>query len=142
MPRGNFIPFEPTERFFGRLQAFEMECPRCGKILVVGRGKPHDHLYNRVTSEMQCPKMNPRDETTAVTRHPGCGMKFLIGIVAWPIRVGYQHKARPPDHVPDDRQLHTIRAYARGLWPKTKKAKGDSLNQIEPEIDLPSEEET
>ena len=135
MPRGNFIPFEPTERFFARLQSFEMECPRCGKILVVGRGKPHDHLYNRVTSIMECPKINVRDETTVVTKHPGCGMKFLIGIVAWPIRKGHQPKARPPDHVPTDRQLNRLRELSRGIWSNLPKRRGDSLNQIEPEID-------
>lgn len=140
MPRGNFLPLKPEQRFFGRLQAFEMECPRCGRLLLVGKGRTHDHLYNRVTSVMQCPKWNPRDETTVVTRHPGCGMKFLIGIVAWPMRHGYQPKERPPDHVPTDRQLNEIRQSARGVWARFNKQRGENLNTIEPEIDDPADE--
>ena len=107
---------------------------------MIGKGRVHDHLYNRVTSVMQCPPMRPRDETKVVTKHYGCGMKFLIGIVAWPIRHGYQPRARPPDHVPTDRQLNEIRQSARGVWARVGKQRGENLNTIEPETDLPGDE--
>jgi len=133
-PRGYFEPFAPTDyspRFFGRLSAFDMECPICGRLLLIGKGKPDDETYNRVTSMIKC--YGPDSAGGGPRTHPH---RFLIGIVAWPIRQGRGYKGRPPDQRPDKRQLAAIREFARGLWAARKKHKGEELNTIEPAIEL------
>mgnify|MGYP001614251900 CR=1 FL=1 len=130
MPRGNFVPFDSTEltpRFFARLSAFDLECPICGQLIQVGKGKPDNSRYNKVLSLITC-------------YGPGLGRgghQFLVGIVAWPLRDGPRLKGRPADQRPDKRQLSIIRQWARGVWARTKKHRGqESLNQIEPDISL------
>lgn len=131
-------------RFFARLSAFDCECPYCGRLLMVGRGKPDNKRYNRVTSIVTCAD-RAGDETHEVVR--GCGRKFLLGIIAWPLKSGPTPERpgpldpRPPDQVPSPRQLAEIRQYARGIWTKKPKNKGDRTNILEPITGVPGTEE-
>jgi len=132
MPRGNFIPFDPTElspRFFARIQSIDLECPICGRLLQIGHGKPDDKRLNRVTSVIRC--YGDREGNKSVYGH-----QFLLGVVAWPLTGGHHRQGRSPDQRPDARQLAKIREYGKGIWAKQKRRKGDNLNQIEPEKDL------
>jgi len=132
MPVGTFIPFDPadlTPRFFARPTAFECECPRCGRLFLVGPRKRDNHAYDRVTGMLTC-----RINTRAHGQSPGCGMKFLIGMVAWPLTTS-PVRGRPFDHRPTARQLAELRQAARGIWPTKRKRRGDPVNHIEPPID-------
>jgi hypothetical protein len=141
---GRIVPENPiieeSVRFFARLAAFDCECPYCGRLIQVGRGKPDNKRYDRLTSVVTCAD-RAGDETHATVR--GCGRKFLLGIVAWPLRSGPtperpgQPDSRPPDQVPTPHQLAEIRQYARGIWAKRVKGKGEPTNILEPITDMP-----
>jgi len=60
-------------------------------------GKRDNHSYDRVTSMLTC-RLNTRGHG----QHPGCGMKFLIGMVAWPLTTS-PARARPCDQRPNPR---------------------------------------
>lgn len=69
------LPILPG-RFFARLRAFELACPRCGELFISGgklkrerKLKNYRHLdYNQLTQAWRC---------------PSCGLKLTLGIVAW-----------------------------------------------------------
>jgi len=133
MPIGKFIPFDLADmgpRFFARPTGFDMECPQCGRLLLVGSGRRDDKQYNRVTGVVTCP-MNTRPGK------PGCGVQFLIGIVAWNLTHSTQ-KARPRDQRPNARQLAELRQAARGVWQKQRLTRGDPVNTIQ---ELPDDDE-
>ena len=122
---GDDLALSVTEgpRFFARPIAFDCECPNCGRLFVVGHGRRDNDDFNRITSELHC-RMNARKGV------PGCGRKFLIGLVAWSMRQS-QKKGRPLDQRPTPDQLAELRQASRGKWPKVKKQRGDALNLIE-----------
>lgn len=131
MPRGTFIPLDPVDlepRFFGRLSAFDCECPICGYLLQVGHGKPDNKAYSRITSVMTCQHHRYRQ------RQPI--HQFLLGLIAWPLRRGPRARlGRPPDQRPTVEQLAQLRETTRMIfmW-RAPKHRGESLNQIESAI--------
>lgn len=130
MPIGTFTPFDPTEtspRFFARPIAFDCECPQCGKLFLVGPARRDNADYNRVTGELHC-RINARKG------HPGCGRTFLMGMVAWNLTNNPRQRGRPLDQRPNPRQLAELRQAGRGVWARSKKSRGESINTIQ---DLP-----
>jgi len=135
MPVGTFIPFDEadyTPRFFARPVAFQMECPHCGRLLIIGRGGRDTEAFNRITSVLICPQNSDKGA-------PGCGHSFLIGMVAWPMTHS-PIKKRPHDQRPNSDQLAELRELARGVHPKRRKTRGDPVNQIEPEVEVPDDD--
>ena len=136
MPRGTFTPLENPIRFFARPHAFTLECPYCGRLLFVGKGLQDERAYNRITGVITCPHAHRRP-------NPGCGRRFLVGIVVWPLRSGPQPKAMAPeDQQPEEEQAAEIRAFGMGRIARMKKKRGDSINQIEPLTDPTALKET
>lgn len=136
MPIGTFIPFDETElspRFFARPISFDCECPQCGRLLIVGDRRRDNHDYDRVTGVLHC----RRDSRGTV----GCGRKFLIGIVAWNIGGGPSTR-RPHDQRPNPRQMAELRQAARGVWPTKGKRRGEPVNTIQPDIEMPEGEDS
>lgn len=122
MPIGTFTPFDDADlspRYFARPIAFDCECPRCGRLILVGKQRRDNAAYDRVTGILRC---------------VGCQQQFLIGLVAWNIRAGRPIRRRPHDQKPNERQLAELRQAGRGVWPKASKPYGSPLNSIQ-EID-------
>lgn len=93
-------------RFFARVTAAVLECPRCGTVLQFGRTGSHGRENTKGW-----------DPTTARLKCHGCELTVLIGLLAWPVRVGgYTRRTAPMDQVPNERQLAQLRAEAGGYW--------------------------
>lgn len=111
------LPHPPADatRFFGRVTAATMECPRCGTVLhladggrqAIRRARRHHRSpaagWNPLTSRLEC---------------PACELVMLIGLLAWPVGRGGTHGAQtvPRDQVPNERQLSQLRQEAGGWW--------------------------
>lgn len=133
MPRGTFIPLRNPVRFFARIHSATLECPFCGRVLMLGKGQRDAAAFNKVTSTVKCTDVGRRDTV-------GCGRKFLIGVIAWPLRVGGRQPIAqtPPDQIPEPHQLAEIRAAAAGRFARDKKLPGEDSNHLE-NFDDPAE---
>lgn len=126
MPIGTFVPFDPTDlspRYFARPIAFDCECPKCGRLLLVGQNRRDNASYNRVTGILDC--------QPSARSGVGCGHRFVIGLVAWNLPPGPRIPERAPDQRPSPRQLAEIRQAARGVWPKKTLQKQEPVNSIQ-----------
>ena len=101
-------------RFFARVRSFDIACPRCDTVYLVGKG----HLYGgRV--------WNPRTYRFECDR---CGLTLDVGILAW--RVGPGPSTPPPDCVPSVAQAGKIREQIRGHLRMDLRRKGDPVNEL------------
>lgn len=110
-------------RFFARLIAFDLECPRCGKVFRVRRLNRHKlaartleegtintghrgvkHTWNPTTARFLC------------TGKDGCQKEFVLGVLAWDVPRGAKAGALPMDQVPTVRQLAEMRTDGQGHW--------------------------
>ncbi len=93
-------PIEAT-RFFAKVESSWLECPRCGYLL----------YFQTLGRKGTRAKGNaPWDHRTAVLGCPACLMKFVIGLLAWPVAQSSQARTAPRDQVPNERQLAQLRA--------------------------------
>lgn len=94
-------------RFFARLESFDMECPHCGKVYSVrirGSRRKGNH-WDPWTARFHC------------VGKGGCGRRYVLGIVAWPLGTGPgAASATPEDQVPWPRQLAQMRREGGGWW--------------------------
>jgi hypothetical protein len=130
MPLGKFVPFDPADyspRFFARPLSFDCECPYCGRLIMVGRFRRDNDMFDRMTSMVQCKPNRDRPG-------PGCGRKFLIGLIAWTVKPG-RVGTRAPDQMPNERQIAELRQEGAGVWPRLGRKRGQSLNTIQPRKD-------
>lgn len=103
-------------RFFARLLAAALECPRCGFVDTFHWRKLSRPGINRLSRR---PEDQPGgwDPLTGVWRCKQCGMAVILGILAWPIAPGGGGRVtRPRDQVPSERELAQIRARGGGWW--------------------------
>lgn len=101
-------------RFFARLIAFDLECPRCGKVFRVRRLSrtklsavaldEHEHTWNPTTARFVC------------TGKDGCQKEYILGMLAWDPPRGARAGALPTDQVPTHRQLAELRQEGQGHW--------------------------
>jgi len=119
-PAGQYRPAvhpHPRElgatRFFARLIAFDLECPRCGKVYRIVRKSNRrlsaqalegGHTWNPTTARFVC------------TGKDGCHATYVLGILAWNPSVGAKAEATPEDQVPTYQQLAALRAEGQGHW--------------------------
>jgi len=69
------------DRFFARVRAADLECPHCGAVSVLtARGSSSGGTWRPDVGAWTC---------------GACGRRFLLGVVAWPVRL--------LDRIPDDR---------------------------------------
>jgi hypothetical protein len=81
------------DRFFARVRALDLACPRCDRVYSCGEGRRgKDSIYDRTRSIFQC---------------PFCGLTLAIGIIAWPMRPG--PVKIPEDTVPTYREAMALR---------------------------------
>jgi hypothetical protein len=97
-------------RFFARVIAAILECPRCGTVQGFGPGlKIRQARWDSRSSSLRC---------------SDCGISVTIGMLAWPrLTGGADPKTRPRDQVPNERQLAQLRALASGIWMGPEHAK-------------------
>lgn len=115
MPR---LPDPPQgDRFFARVEAARLECPRCGYLdRFATRGPTKGAVGNRTAKRLgrTAGGWNP---LTGRWQCPSCRMTFVLGLLAWPVAKGGQAAATlPRDQVPSARQLAQLRAQGGGLW--------------------------
>ncbi len=100
-------PLHPPDgtRFFARLSAASLECPRCGTVHTIGPGGHHQKAYNKRTARFTC---------------TDCSKVFILGILAWPVPLGGTRGQKgatlPRDQVPNERQLAELRGMFGGVW--------------------------
>lgn len=105
----------PSSTFFGRLRAFDLECPACGEVYRINAGinssragsgsrRADRRVWNPRISRFQCAT--------------GCGRIFVLGIIAWSPQQG--QPVVPVDHVPTPRQALALRQQAGGRWSPQK----------------------
>ncbi len=91
-------------RFFARIRAFDISCPKCGCVASVGAGKATKH-WNPINLKWECSK---------------CHAIYFLGVIAWQARFASGPYSTPPD---DQRmKVHEALALRRGLsiWAQTR----------------------
>lgn len=94
---------QAATRFFARPESFTLECPRCGLVYQIRMGTKAEH-WDHTTSQFKC------------TNKGGCGIVYLIGLLAWPVSPRAWIKGAPRDQVPNVRQLAQLRKEGGGWW--------------------------
>lgn len=101
-------------RFFARLIAFDLECPRCGKVFRIRRLNRHK-LAARALDESEH-TWNPTTARFTCTGKDGCQKEYVLGVLAWDPPKGARANALPTDQVPTHRQLAGMRQDGQGQW--------------------------
>lgn len=118
MPKRALVHPHPRElgatRFFARLIAFDLECPRCGKVFQVRR--LNRHKLAAVALDEAAHTWNPTTARFACTGKDGCQKVFVLGMLAWEPSLGAKAGALPTDQVPTYRQLPELRQQGQGQW--------------------------
>lgn len=99
-------------RFFARLRSFDLECPFCTAVHLIGL--KNSKVWSARTCRFKCTK---------------CKHVFTLGIVAWPTGAGPTGgNARPPDAVPTPEQAIELRQAVGGWWLPTSRHYRDPAN--------------
>lgn len=118
MARAKLVHPHPRElgatRFFARLIAFDLECPRCGKVFRIRRLNRHK-LAARALDE-SAHTWNPTTARFTCVGKDGCQKTFVLGLLAWEPPKGARSLSTPTDQVPTWRQLAEMRAEGQGHW--------------------------
>lgn len=112
-------PGEITNRFFARLRAFDLSCPRCGKVWVIGAGG--HRTYNPRTQRWRC-----------ATDHGGCGQRLSLGLIAYlvPNPGPFSETMAPFDTIPNPREALELRNAAAGHWSGLRRKPRDRANRL------------
>ena len=109
-------------RFFARLIAFDLECPRCGKVFQIRRLNKHKLAGYALDPDPQSNReilhhtWNPTTARFTCTGKDGCQKQFILGMLAWEPGKGARGTAIPLDQVPTYRQVGELRAEGQGHW--------------------------
>lgn len=91
-------------RFFAYLESFTLECPHCGIVYQIRKGLSKG-IWDPRLSRFRC------------SGKGGCGFRYILGLLAWPIAGGGNVARQPPDdQVPGPRQLAQLRKEGGGWW--------------------------
>lgn len=108
-------------RFFARLIALDVECPRCGKVFRIRRLNKHklsaralDEGKDSITATKHT--WNPTTARLVCTGKDGCQKEYVLGVLAWEPPRGARAGALPTDQVPTHRQLAELRQEGQGHW--------------------------
>lgn len=93
-----------STRFFAYLESFSLECPHCGLVYQVRKGR-------------DSPEWQPRTGRFTCNGRGGCNKVYILGILAWPVVAAPHVASQPPeDQVPHPRQLAQLRREGGGWW--------------------------
>ena len=101
-------------RFFARLIAFDLECPRCGKVFRIRR--MNRNKLSAVALDAEVHTWNPTTARFACRGKDGCQKQYVLGLLAWDPPKGSQAGHIPMDQVPTHRQLAEMREDGAGQW--------------------------
>lgn len=114
-------------RFFARLIAFDLECPRCGKVFSIRR--LNRTKLSAVALDEDKHTWNPNTARFTCMGKDGCQKSFVLGMLAWDPPKGAGGSATPTDQVPTYRQIAELRAQGSGHWmPHDNKGRMSSTN--------------
>ena len=95
---------QKSTRFFARPESFALECPHCGEVYIIRRGQPSP-AWEMSTARFTCSSKD------------GCGKRYVIGLLAWPIGPAPKvASGTPRDQVPSPRQIGMMRKEGGGWW--------------------------
>jgi len=91
-----------ASRFFARPRAFDIECPLCGTVFLVGLHRKHRKYWDPKTSKFTCMY---------------CERTWIVGIALWSMKRGIAAPVtKPGDQIPHERQLAQLRALLPSFW--------------------------
>lgn len=104
-------------RLFGRLLAFELGCPKCDRVYIIGQGSRTMSAWTRRTSRFRCVS--------------SCGMRMTLGILGWNCNKGPSFT--PADAIPLWwKQALELRNLSRAVYVDDKITyKGDANRMID-----------
>lgn len=100
-------------RFWARIQALDLECPRCGKVF---------RLRTARASRLRPVRLgvrhvwHPATQTFTCAGRDGCLKQFRLGVLAWEPPRGKRAGAVAEDLIPSPRELAQLRAEGEGWW--------------------------
>ncbi len=102
------FPYSPI---FATLLPLRLECPACGRLLLLGPTLPHAKWFDPLRARLTC--------------MPPCGKTYYLGMLIWDAegRRGGGMPKPPVDVVPTRRQLAELRQYVGGFWPEERREK-------------------
>ena len=106
------------ERIFARVRAFDVSCPRCGRIERVGvKGVTWKGAWNPRNCRWRC---------------KGCGKVYYVGLILWdPAKGGHQ---RPPDDTtPNEREAAILRSRLN-VWGREKRSSRQFHSLLGPRV--------
>jgi hypothetical protein len=98
--------------FYAVIESGRLECPMCGRMLVYGKGRG-----GRGWSEI-----------AALLRCTGCGQRFQLGTIAWPVPLGRPVEGFPAGQRANLRQLSELRQLTGGFWRRKPREKEQGTN--------------
>lgn len=106
----------PGYRVFGRNRAFDVECPHCGHVVLIGQGRGK-------SARAQATGRGSAywDPLASRLRCPGCDRRWVIGLAIWPAKEG-NCPGLPADQVPSPAQLAQLRQETGAWVQETSKA--------------------
>lgn len=98
-----------ASRFWARVRAFDLECPNCGTVTLVGQGRKCPKAWNQILSQLVC---------------PGCERTWVVGLTLWSVKPGIGAPVQPArDHVPGERVKAQLRQLIPTFWPTKRVSK-------------------
>lgn len=98
---------EVGTRFFARVRAFDLACPRCDAIFVVTSSSAGRRGRARTSNSCWDPRLGK-------FRCYYCGLRLTLGIIAYSMEKGRQSPAE--DQVPTPRQAQAMRDAFPSVW--------------------------
>lgn len=105
-------------RLFGRPHGFDVECPRCGLVILV-HARPRTMRLRTAKGT----RAGGWDPLSSRWKCPSCQKTWTVGLAVWEVSEEEQAGGLPRDQVPDLDQLAQIRQ-ATGAWVQWDRARG------------------
>lgn len=140
----------PSSRIFGRIDRFDVACPKCGELIraVYTSRTQHGTIREELGKITRAGKLANRhnqakayNPITSTLRCPFCFALYQVGIILWPLKIGRQGYAVPADQRPTAAEARKLRMYAGGFFADEKKERRDPTNvYVTAECTCPIEE--
>jgi hypothetical protein len=125
----------PGYRVFGRPRAFDVECPACGAVQVIGYGRGRQGKYKPGEARSYW------DPYTSRWTCPQCQRIWIVGLALWRPITGPGRRVKPADAVPDLQQAAELRQQT-GSWVQDREVGGRTAHvNVAPPCSCPLWEE-
>jgi len=132
-----------ADRVYARLDRFQVECPKCGEIILswhrdsMTPARLHDLSHKRSAARLAPTKRAVRHLTfNPVSQRlvcPFCRTRYVVGLLLYQCQT-LKTFSEPPDVAPTKRDLARLRRYASGWWMNQLRQDGEPVNLV---VDAP-----